>query len=57
MRPAIVALQERDWFPDVDNSAHFFMNTPSLAGWLQSGYDRVDGPEGFEVWMQRGRAR
>jgi hypothetical protein len=55
--PAIVALQERDWFPDVDNSAHFFMNTPSLAGWLQNGYDRVNGPEGFEIWMKRGRAR
>jgi hypothetical protein len=55
--PAIVALQERDWFPDVDNSAHFFMNTPSLAGWLQNGYERVDGPEGFEIWMKRGLAR
>jgi len=55
--PAVVALQERDWFPDVDNSAHFFMNTPPLAGWLQNGYDRVDGPEGFDVWMKRGSAR
>jgi hypothetical protein len=55
--PAIVALQQRDWFPDVDNSAHFFMNTPTLAGWLQSGYDRVDGPDGFDVWMKRGRVR
>ena len=24
-RPAIVALQQRDWIPDVDDSAHFFM--------------------------------
>ena len=55
--PAIVALQQRDWFPDVDNSAHFFMNTPALAGWLQSGYEPVGGPEGFEVWMKRGLAR
>jgi hypothetical protein len=55
--PAIVALQQRDWFPDVNNSAHFFMNTPSLAGWLQNGYERVDGPDGFEVWMKRGLAR
>ncbi len=27
--PAIVALQQRDWYPDVDDSAHFFMTTPS----------------------------
>ena len=27
-RPAIVALQQRDWYPDVDDSAHFFMATP-----------------------------
>jgi hypothetical protein len=55
--PAIVALQQRDWLPDVDNSAHFFMNTPALAGWLQSGYEPVDGPEGFEVWIKRGLPR
>jgi hypothetical protein len=51
--PAIVALQQRDWVPDVDNSSHFFMNTPSLAGWLQRGYERVDGPDGFDVWLKR----
>lgn len=55
--PAIVALQQRDWLPDVDDSAHFFMATPPLAGWLQNGYDRVEGPDGFEVWMKRGVAR
>jgi hypothetical protein len=55
--PAIVALQKRDWLPDVDDSAHFFMTTPPLAGWLQNAYDRVDGPDGFEVWMKRGAAQ
>ena len=31
-RPAVVALQLRDWAPDVDDSAAFFMKTPSLVG-------------------------
>ena len=52
-RPAIVALQQRDWYPDVDDSAHFFMTTPSLAGWLRASYQAVPGPEGFDVWMRR----
>jgi hypothetical protein len=52
--PAVVALQRRDWAPDVDDSAHFFMTTPPLADWLQSHYDRVDGPDGFDTWVRRG---
>ena len=51
--PAIVALQQRDWYPDVDDSAHFFMTSPPLAGWLREGYELVPGPEGFDVWMKR----
>jgi hypothetical protein len=52
--PAIVALQIRDWAPDVPNSAEFFMSTPRLAEWLLSGYEPVPGPDGFEVWTRRG---
>jgi hypothetical protein len=52
-RPAIVALQRHDWAPDVDDSAHFFMSTPPLADWLQSGYRPVIGLEGFDVWLRR----
>jgi hypothetical protein len=52
-RPAVVALQQRDWYPDVDDSAHFFMTTPALAAWLRGAYDVVNGPEGFDVWMRR----
>lgn len=55
--PAIVALQQRDWYPDVDDSAHFFMATPALASWLRSSYTMVPGPEGFDVWMRRTDAR
>jgi hypothetical protein len=51
--PAIVALQQRDWYPDVDDSAHYFMATPSLANWLRGSYTEVSGPEGYDVWMRR----
>lgn len=52
-RPAIVALQQRDWYPDVDDSAHFFMTTPSLANWLREGYQPSPGPEGFDIWLKK----
>lgn len=53
--PAVVALQQRDWAPDVDDSAVFFMATPPLADWLRAHYDRASGPEGFDVWQRRDR--
>lgn len=52
-RPAVVALQQRDWAPDGPNSAAFFMGTPALAGWLQAYYVPASGPEGFDVWLRR----
>jgi 4-amino-4-deoxy-L-arabinose transferase-like glycosyltransferase len=55
-RPAVVALQRRDWSPDTDDSAHFFMNAPVLAGWLQDAYDRAPGPEEYDVWVRRSAA-
>jgi len=55
--PVIVALQQRDWYPDVDDSAHFFMTTPELASWLRTSYSAVAGPEGFDMWMRRADAR
>jgi len=55
--PAIVALQQRDWYPDVDDSAHFFMATPALASWLRAAYTPVTGPEGFDLWTRRPDAR
>ena len=51
--PAVVALQIRDWAPDVSDSAAFFMDTPPLAGWLLAHYRRVEGPEGFDIWMRK----
>jgi hypothetical protein len=55
--PAIVALQQRDWYPDVDDSAHFFMATAPLASWLRGGYALTPGPEGFDVWTKRAAAQ
>lgn len=52
--PALVALQIRDWWPDVPHSADFFMSTPALADWLRAGYDPVSGPSGFQIWERRG---
>jgi hypothetical protein len=52
-QPAIVALQVRDWMPDVQDSAAFFMSTPQLADWLTAAYTRVDGPAGYEIWQRR----
>jgi hypothetical protein len=56
-RPTIVALQQRDWYPDVDDSAHFFMATPALASWLRTSYTPTVGPEGFDLWIRRADAR
>jgi hypothetical protein len=47
-------LQQRDWAPDVDDSAAFFMKTPTLSGWLRAHYVQASGPEGFDVWLRRG---
>jgi 4-amino-4-deoxy-L-arabinose transferase-like glycosyltransferase len=53
--PALVALQVRDWAPDVEDSAAFFMRTEPLARWLESHYTRdVHAPDGFDVWLRVG---
>ena len=49
-RPAVVALQRKDWAPDVSDSADFFLSTPALARWLRSNYVPADdAPEGFDL--------
>jgi Dolichyl-phosphate-mannose-protein mannosyltransferase len=52
-RPAVVALQVHDWAPDVDDSAHFFLNHPALGPWLREHYRSTPAPDGFEVWLRR----
>ncbi len=54
--PAVVALQRRDWAPDVDDSAHFFLTNPLLSAWLHDGYTAVSGPDGYDLWIRRGLA-
>jgi hypothetical protein len=51
-RPSVIALQQRDWAPDVDDSAVFFMSSPRLAGWLQAHYVKAGGPDGFDIWLR-----
>jgi 4-amino-4-deoxy-L-arabinose transferase-like glycosyltransferase len=52
-RPAIIALQKRDWAPDVQDSEPFFMTTPALRDYLLAGYAEVAGPAGFACWERR----
>ena len=52
-RPALIALQTRDWSPDVPDSAAFFMSTPPLHDYLLAYYAPVRGPAGFECWERR----
>ena len=54
--PAVVALQRKDWAPDVSDSAAFFLGTPALSGWLKEHYEPSRGPEGFDLWLRRGAA-
>jgi hypothetical protein len=56
-RPAVIALQQQDWAPDVQDSAPFFMSTPALSGWLQAYYVRAEGPAGFDLWLRRGATK
>ncbi len=55
-RPAVIALQQQDWAPDVQDSAAFFMSNPSLSGWLRAYYVRAEGPAGFDLWLRRSAA-
>lgn len=54
--PAYVVLQERDWAPDVPDSAGFFVAQPDLVEWLRAGYHQIpDAVAGFLTWERNGR--
>lgn len=53
-RPAIVALQKRDWGPGGDrDSLEFFMSHPGLRGWLETGYVLEQDTSVFAIWRRR----
>ena len=51
--PAVVALQKQDWWPDVTNSADFFLAHPQLHAWLISNYTLDRETAMFSVWQRR----
>ena len=53
--PAYVVLQERDWSPDVEDSAPFFLSQPALSAWLHAGYHSVPAVNGFITFERNGR--
>ena len=50
--PRLVVLQERDWDPDVTNSADFFLADPLLSPWLRRGYQQTDRLHNFQIWTR-----
>lgn len=53
-RPAIVALQKRDWAPGEPNSEAFFTTHARLGAWLRNGYALDRDTAFFSVWRRRG---
>lgn len=53
-RPAVIVLQERDWAPDVENSAAFFLSNAALADWLHAHYREFPSVQGFSTWERTG---
>lgn len=51
-RPAIIALQARDWDPDGPNSLDFFLADPVLSGWLQASYRPAGTLHNFHLWTR-----
>jgi hypothetical protein len=50
--PTIVALQKRDWYPDVQNSMDFFLGNDGLSAWLAAGYVLDRDTPVFSVWRR-----
>ncbi len=52
-RPRAVVLQQRDWPAEISDSATFFLRNPPLASWLHAGYQPVEAPEPYLMWVRR----
>jgi len=51
--PAVIALQQHDWAPDVEDSRSFFLSDPSLSAYLRANYVEAPPLDGFDVWLRR----
>jgi hypothetical protein len=51
-RPAVIALQKRDWGPGEPNSEAFFLDAPALAGWLHRQYRLEADGRLYSVWRR-----
>jgi hypothetical protein len=52
-RPAIIALQKRDWGPAEPNSEAYFLSEPQLAAWLTLHYRREEERRLYSIWRRR----
>jgi hypothetical protein len=52
-RPAMVALQQRDWPVEGVDSATWFSRQPALQAWLTDGYRRVADTGTYFIWRRR----
>ena len=51
-KPAIVALQKRDWAPGEPNSEEFFLSDPRLSDWLARNYRLEEQRRLYSVWRR-----
>ncbi len=52
-RPAVVALQQRDWPVEGMDSATWFARQPSLRAWLTDGYRQEADTGTYFIWKRR----
>jgi hypothetical protein len=52
-RPAMVALQQRDWPVEGVDSATWFSRQPALQAWLTEGYRQVADTGTYFIWKRR----
>jgi hypothetical protein len=52
-RPAVVALQQRDWPVEGIDSATWFSRQPALRAWLTDGYRQVADTGTYFIWKRR----
>jgi hypothetical protein len=51
-RPAVVALQKRDWQPGAPHSEAYFLSQPQLAEWLKRHYRLEEERRLYSIWRR-----